>query len=432
MFYIRKIKYALPLLLIAAALFVRDAKAEPQEPLRLEALVEELLKVNPEIQAADARYQAALARPSAQGAMPDPRINFGWMSAGTILPGGQLGENPNSNIGLQVSQEFPYPGKRGLRSDLALKEADSDKQLRSATLRNRVASLKSAFFELSYACDALKLLQENQQTLQQLGKVAEARYSVGKAMQQDLIRAQTEVAILQTRILALEQKKQSAAAEINTLLDRPAVTPTGQPEALPLPSLEPYDVLLARARENSPTLQSTRFTIDKEEAGVKLAQKESYPDFEVMMGYYYQGAMTDMWEVRAGISIPVFYKSRQRKQVEEATLKLGEAKLNYRAAETSLEFSVRNAYVKADTARSLMDLYEKQITPLSGLALESSLVSYESGGVDFLTVLSNFSTIVEYRLNHLEQRTEYLKALAALEELAGLPGDAPGPKEAQS
>ena len=66
-----------------------------------------------------------------------------------------------------------------------------------------------------------------------------------------------------------------------------------------------------------------------------------------------------------------------------------------------------------------MDLYSKQIVPQSQLALESSLASYETGNIDFLSVLSNFNTIRDYQMNFYEQQAEYLKALSRLEELVG-------------
>src|SRR5262245_57320335 len=84
--------------------------------LRLNDLIAELVKANPDVQAAYLRYQAALTRPEREGALPDPRITFGWTSSGSIVPGDGLGEDPNANIGLQISQEFPCPGKRGLKA----------------------------------------------------------------------------------------------------------------------------------------------------------------------------------------------------------------------------------------------------------------------------------------------------------------------------
>lgn len=414
--------HTIPLILAAlASLLLGPAlvSGQQQETISLDALIRELLQANPEIQAAGYRYDASLTRPSRESALPDPRLSFGWMSAGTILPGGKLGEDPNANINLQVSQEFPFPGKRGLMAEIARKDSESEKQMRAATVRSRIAALRTAYYDLSFTYQALELLNQNQQSLRQLSKVAEVRYTVGKAMQQDLIKSETEVAILQNRILALQQQQQSLIAEINTLLNRPADSSLGRPAPVLLPALDSYDLLVSRIKTTSPLLLSQQSGIEKQQTSVRLAGKGTRPDFEIMMGYYNLGKLQDMWEVRAGISLPIFYKTKQRKQLEEATLQLGEAKQNYRAASQMLEFKLRDAYVKAQTSRNLMDLYDKQIVPQSNLALESSMASYETGGVDFLTVLSNFTVIREYRMNRLEQEANYLKALALIDELTG-------------
>ena len=51
------------------------------------------------------------------------------------------------------------------------------------------------------------------------------------------------------------------------------------------------------------------------------------------------------------------------------------------------------------------------------------MTSYETGRVDFLTVFSNFNTILEYETSYHEQQAEYLKALTSLEELVAQPLD---------
>jgi outer membrane protein, heavy metal efflux system len=70
-----------------------------------------------------------------------------------------------------------------------------------------------------------------------------------------------------------------------------------------------------------------------------------------------------------------------------------------------------------------MELYSRQVVPQSEFALQTSLASYEAGSVDFLTVLSNFTTIRDYQMNYYEQRSEYLKAVSGLEELTGIPAN---------
>lgn len=128
-----------------------------------------------------------------------------------------------------------------------------------------------------------------------MAKVAEARYSAGKAMQQDIIKAGMEVAILENRLIALVQKRLSSNAEINALLNRPPDADLGRPETVStLPPLEPYESLRNRALAASPLLQGQRAVIDSRQLNVQSAQKAYYPDFDVMGGYYNQGPMKPM------------------------------------------------------------------------------------------------------------------------------------------
>ena len=48
------------------------------------------------------------------------------------------------------------------------------------------------------------------------------------------------------------------------------------------------------------------------------------------------------------------------------------------------------------------------MVPQASLALESSLASYETGAVDFLSVLTNFITVLEYEMNYYEELQHYL------------------------
>jgi outer membrane protein TolC len=253
-----------------------------------------------------------------------------------------------------------------------------------------------------------------------MAKVAEARYSAGKAMQQDVVKAGIEVSILDNQLIALEQKRLGIKAEINALIDRPPDAVLGRPDAVAdLPALEPFESMQARALEASPMLQGQRDVIDGRQLAVQSARKAYYPDFDFMSGYYNQGLMKPMWEFKVQFNIPLYFGKKQRYGLEEAGANLAEAQRTYRSDQQSLLFGLRDRHLAAEAALKLMNLYSKEVVPQSELALKSSLASYEGGNVDFLTVLSNFTTIREYQMNYFEQRAEYLKALAGLAELTG-------------
>src|SRR5262245_64635964 len=77
----------------------------------LAALVEETLASNPDLAAATEVARAARQAPAQAGSLPDPRLGLRYTNEGWSP---SLGEMPDSNLALMVSQDLPFPGKRGL------------------------------------------------------------------------------------------------------------------------------------------------------------------------------------------------------------------------------------------------------------------------------------------------------------------------------
>jgi outer membrane protein TolC len=396
----------------------KEAGAE-LPPVNLEYLITQMLSANPELHAARKRWEAAQKRPGQEKALPDPTVRFGWASAGAPYPGAGLGSEPTANLGIEFSQMLPFPGKRGLRGSMAQQEARAESFTFQGSELNLVSRLKSAFYELQFAYDAIDLLTRNKILLERLAKLAENRYSVGQATQQDLIKSQVELSLIETRLLEVDREKRSMAAEINSLLNRDVSAGLGRPEPSQIPVLPTLESMQKSAMESSPTLRARRATIDNRRFGLELSRRNYYPDFELMGGYFNQGSMKDMWEFRVQINIPVFFAHKQRLGVEEAGARLSEAQGTYRTQEQSISYRIKDQYLAAENSRRLMDLYQKLIIPQATLALESSLSSYSTGSIDFLSVLSNFSSILENEMKFYESRTRLLQSVAILSELVG-------------
>src|SRR5438105_4792937 len=86
-------------------------------------LFSDLLARNPQIQAARWRFEAATKRPSQAGTLPDPKASYSNFGVGH--PWSKLNASNFAYDGLGVSQELPFPGKLGLASEEAKREAES-------------------------------------------------------------------------------------------------------------------------------------------------------------------------------------------------------------------------------------------------------------------------------------------------------------------
>ncbi|HMW02949.1 MAG TPA: TolC family protein, partial [Acidobacteriota bacterium] len=72
------------------------------------------------------------------------------------------------------------------------------------------------------------------------------------------------------------------------------------------------------------------------------------------------------------------------------------------------------------TAQRLIKLYGTTIIPQATLSLDSAIAGYEVGKVDFLTLLDNLVTLLNYQLSYYEQLSNEKKALASMEPYLGM------------
>jgi outer membrane protein TolC len=415
-------------LFIAVLLTVSPAYGQPVPAssdtmiIRLDALVREALEANPSLQASRAQTRAAFARPPQAGALPDPMATFTEMSDGTSVPFGNLGSEIFSWYGVSIEQGIPFPGKRALRSRYAQQEADAMEHQTETAVLQVAAQVKAAYYDLYRMDRSLEIIEKDRELLERFEQIARTQYTVGKGHQEAVLRAQLELSLLQERLIVLQQEREGIIAKLNTLRNRPPDDPLPGRTAPAQPVAFDYtlDALQQTARAQAPQLQTRQSLIDRETTGVQLARRAYYPDFSVMGTYLRRPRLTDMWEIKAGVTIPLYYWRKQRFGVTEARASLEAARQIYQAELQDLLFMIKDEYLKVRTAGRLIDLYGNVVVPQANLAVESALSGYQVGTLDFLRVLSDFTTLLDYELRYHEQVAAYHKTLATLEELTGL------------
>jgi outer membrane protein TolC len=163
---------------------------------------------------------------------------------------------------------------------------------------------------------------------------------------------------------------------------------------------------------------------------IALAQREYRPDIGVSYMYQQRSALPDMNGVTFSVNIPVFYKNKQRQGVAEATENLLGAEKMRDNRLNEVRFELKQQYLSAKASERLLTLYSKGVVPQSSLALESSMASYQVGNVDFLSLLANFTTLLNYETDYYRQLADYQTALARIEALTG--SDVTGPVASDS
>jgi outer membrane protein TolC len=387
--------------------------------LSVDDAIRSALTNNPAVASAAHSVAAQRAKVPQAGSLPDPTFSVGW--AGNIQPFSVQTGDPSSYRGVSASQMLPLFGKRGLRRDIAGKEADATQWDLEAVRRRVAADVKAAYYDYWYFDKAIRTTQQNRDLLTKLSQIAEARYRVGKGMQADVLRSQVEISMLLQKLTTLEQQRATAQARLNALMgrDTDSALPPAADISAPSPLNYSLDDLYKLARENDPEFQRMQKMVERNQLATNLAQKDYLPDLTVAYMYQQRPAMSDMHGLTFTVNIPVFYKTKQREEVRQATeeqLSTAKARDN---RQNELYFDLKQNYLAAKASDNLLKLFSQGVVPQSSLALESSMSAYQVGNVDFLTLVGNFTTVLNYETDYYRELANYQTALARIEALTG-------------
>lgn len=392
---------------------------ETHKTITLDELIQEAGRSNPGILAAQETMKAKKSLIQPAETLPDPTIKFAHM--GGLFPTRLMVGDPSSARTYGIEQEIPFPGKLGLKGKVASMEAEAEEWNHTLTHRQVIAGLKQAYYDLYLFHKSLEILRKRKDLLQSFEKIAQTRYQVGQGTQQDVLKAQVELAKLIDREALLNQRRWTAEAQINSLLHRPPETPVGIPAEYRKAELtHSLDELAELARTNSPALKIQEREIDRRQYSLELARREYFPDFTVGFTYFDREGNPEMYGVEAKARIPLYFWRKQKPEVEAAKSTLAGAR-HMRENTASLQNSqIKQGYAVATTSDKLVRLYSSAIIPQATASLHSAIANYETGRVDFLSLLDSNMALLEYELKHYESLTEFHKALAQLEPLVGV------------
>ncbi len=405
----------LPQLFAASLVLATTTLHDPQ----LDALVAEALNNAPEIQAAKAQVEAAQHRVEPSRTLPDPFLSTTYQNDGRTP---SLGSQEGSFIGLMASQSLPWPGKLRLAGDIAASEVREVEQgTLGRTALTLEARVRNAWYDLLLARAIDRIIEDRRSAASQIEASVRERYAAGLAVQQDVLRAQVELARLDEQTATQGAVIASRLAELNRLTgapqDRVIATPDRLPDDAALPSLGER---IAAAAARSPELASARQGIETGKMRVALAKKNILPDFVVNAGSMYRGnfEMGPMWQVGVGVSLPIWINRRQQNQLAEA-----QATVRGRGAESDvvareLELRTRERSAELDAALHIATIYRDKVLPLDDVSLESALASYQAGKVPFITVLDALNTLYSDRAIYAGRLAESAKWRVAIDEAA--------------
>ena len=386
----------------------------------LASLIEEAKSKNPQILAADHSYKAAANVPQRAAALPDTQLMIQHLSVGSPRPFAGYTDSDFAYIGIGASQEFPYPGKRGLRAEVARHEADSLLAQTESTSRDVVDRVKAAYFHLAYVQQAIHVFEHHDQVLAEMQQVAESRYRVGQGNQQEVLKAQLQHTRILQEITMSRRDEGQLEAQLKQLLDRAQDSPDIVAEPLSERTL-PYSAsqLLQLVQQQNSAIHSQQAMLMQAQSQVALAQKEFRPDFSLQYMYQNTGRkFRDYYLLTFGITLP--NRARRRAELAEAQEKQAKASHELQAETESQMAEIQQQFVAAQASSEQLKIYREGLIPEASATFRSALAAYQANRQDFQTLLSSFLDALDLDLQYQRELADHETALARIEALTGV------------
>jgi outer membrane protein, heavy metal efflux system len=414
---------ALPVLLLQSAAVRAETTSSRSgpEPIAIEALVAEAMRSNPEIAGARSHWQGTTKVPRQIGTLDDPQIFLQEFTVGSPAPASGYETSDFYYTGFGASQDIPGPGKLRLRSQHAEKDAEYARANVESMERRVTEKVRESALNLFYLTRVTPLLMRTRSELQDIARSAEQQYRTGMAQQQDVLKAQ----LAATSILKESEMNRSdieaAEATLKALLGREQDTPDiAIAEVSPSSFNFPEAQLTDAADAGSADLKMARAMLAGSKDALDLARQDHWPDFSI--GYQYNKTgpgFRDYYMLTVGAKVPLYFWRKQTPAVEQAAAEKQSAESQLRAARLSTVSDLRSAAVEARSQERVINLYRDGLIPQAEATLGSATAAYRTGKVDFQTLLSAVTDLLNLHEGYYRAIADHEIAVARIKQIIG-------------
>ena len=370
------------------------------------------------LEQAEAFEQLAVAA----NALPDPQVRFG--AANLPIEGGGFRTEGMTQMQVGLRQAFPSAAGRAAATQRQGAGAEQRRAQAEGRRRTVLLAVRNAWLDAVLEAHSQRLVLDSRELFENLVADTRSLYALGRKSQQDVLRAELELSQLQARLVAIEQRRATAAAALGGWLGEESRRPLET--ALPSWPAPPTLSHMRAALGEHPRSLAAAAEVAGTDAAVAVARARFRPNWTVDAAYGYRdGALpdgssrSDFFSITATLSVPLFPSNRQDRRLRAAQ--------RQRSAAVAVRDDVRRL-LAADLEREhgrwthlgdQLTLYRSAVLPQARATADSALAAYRSEAADFADVMRSYINDLEVRLAHIRLRVERYRSQAELAYLGG-------------
>jgi len=404
---------------ITIVMLLSSFSVQAEKMLTIEQAVQTALQRDALINVYQSRSSAFKEQAVAEDTLPDPKMKLGVMNVPTDSYA--LNQEPMTQVQIGIQQMFPRGNSLEIKSQriasmATLEGARTENQRRKVT-----QDVRETWLELFYWLNAERVVRENRDLFRKLVLVTKQQYAAGRQKQQDVIRSELELGMLDDRETKITTMLEITRAKLEKYIGHD-LSDVELDTVLPLLNVKEQNT---NWLEKHPVMNMQQAMVVANEKNIELAKQSYKPSWMLDVTYgKRQDAINgteraDFVSAMVVFDLPLFTADRQDKKVAANKFRLNGALNSRDERKRELIKMWQAAQAKELRLSQRIKQYQSLLVPKARENTEAALFAYQSGRSDFTALMRAQITELETQLKELRLKVDAAKTRALLIYLVG-------------
>jgi cobalt-zinc-cadmium efflux system outer membrane protein len=404
---------------ILLALLVLALSPVTAQVVTLDSVLARIDRENPMLKEYDQRAQAFEAYTGGAKSWMAPMVGAGTFM--TPYPGQRLmEEGDKGSVMISMEQQIPNPAKQRANQNYLASRAAVEGEARAVRFNALRAEARMLYYQWLVAAEKVKVLRENEQTLELMLKLARVRYPYNQGSLGNIYKTEGRLLEVQNMLLMTQGDIDEKTFRLKSLMALPATTPL-QIDTTTEVTFRFSPILsdtAAIGAQRSDVRQIDK-TIQVMQLNQQLQRMQAKPDFKIRFDHMQPiGNMPTQFTAMAMISIPIApWSSRMYKSEVKGMHHDIEAMRRQREALLIETQGMLGGMVgPINNMQRQLANYAEKIIPALRKNYESTLLAYEENREQLPAVLDGWEALNMAQLEYLSKRESYYIMIANYEK----------------
>jgi len=385
-----------------------------EQILTIERAVQTALERDALINVYQSRRNAYREQSIAEDTLPDPKIKLGFMNVPTDTYA--LNQEPMTQVQLGIQQMFPRGNSLEIKSQRAINMSMVENSKAENQRRKLTREVRETWLELYYWLNAERVVSKNRNLFSKLVSVTQQQYAAGRQKQQDVIRSELELGMLDDRELKIKTKLEITRAKLAKYIGDD-ISNNNLDKFLPEFNINQNDNSWLNKH---PVMNMEQAMVKTNEKNVELAKQSYKPSWMLDLTYGKRDdaangtKRADFISAMVVFDLPLFTSDKQDKKVAASKFRLNSALNSREERKRELNRMWQSNLSKEKRLSQRIEKYKTLLIPKANENTNAALYSYQTGRGAFTALMRAQITELETQLRALRLDVDHKKVQAQL------------------